>query len=242
MKMKFAFVALLAMFAFSGCSDDDGEYKCSSCADEPEALAANDDSGRGIYKGVLIGSTGTIKIDIDNHGEGHYSAVLTIDGDEFELTTEGTYNSEGGFQGCFENTAADISICFSVSAEGGEWGIIDYSIPGHDDLIVSLYKEFSNQLVEVYEGTYSGDASGTFNMVVLRDADDDDNGYWTAISRSDELEYVDSYFEGYIEDDELFGGSGEIAVGGELNDDTVKGAWEAVGGSDSGTWKGKRTL
>lgn len=239
MKMKFALLALMAMFVFSGCSDDDGEYKCSDCANHPEALAANDDSGKGIYKGVLIGSSGTIKFDIDNQGDGNYTAVLTIDGDEFELTSTGTFG-EGGFEGCFVNEAAEISICFYVSADGSEWDLGEINIPLHDDVIITLYKEFSNQLVEVFEGTYDGDASGVFNLVAY--IDDDGNGYWQAISRSNEESDPDGYFDGDIEDDELFGGGSEIVIGGEFDDDNVKGNWQTIGGVESGTWKGKRTL
>lgn len=238
MKIKIALIAMLAMVAFSGCDDDDNEYKCSSCANQPEALAANDDSGKGIYKGVLIGSSGTIKFDIDNQGDGDYTAVLTINGDEFELTSASSFG-EGGFEGCFVNEAAEISICFSVSADGNEWEIGNIEIPLHDDVIITLYKEFSDQLVEVFEGTYDGDASGVFNMVIYRD--EEDNGYWQAISRSDSEE-PDGYFEGDIEDDELFGSGGEITIGGELDDDTVKGVWEGIGSDENGTWKGKRTL
>lgn len=238
MKMKFALVAIVAMFVFSGCDDDDSEYKCSSCANQPEALAVNDDSGKGIYKGVLIGSSGTIKFDIDNQGDGDYTAVITIGGDEFELTSSSSFG-EGGFEGCFVNEAAEISICILISSDGSEWEITNIQIPLHEDVIMTLYKEFSDQLVEVFEGTYDGDASGIFNMVIYRD--EDDNGYWQAISRSDNEE-PDGYYDGDIADDEILGAGGEITISGELDDDTVKGAWQGIGTVENGTWKGKRTL
>lgn len=68
------------------CSDDETAYTCKSCTDTPEASAANDNSGQGIYKGLVVGSSGTIKFDIANSGSG-IVAVLTMDGEEYELVT-----------------------------------------------------------------------------------------------------------------------------------------------------------
>src|SRR5690348_4242 len=100
MKIKLTLIAILAMFVFAGCGDDSSSpYKCSSCADEPEANASYDATGQGVYKGVVIGSSGTITFNIAN--DGTYSATLVIDGTTYELTTEGTYSETEGFSAQF---------------------------------------------------------------------------------------------------------------------------------------------
>ena len=54
-------------------------YLCSTCKAAPDAVAANDNTSKGIYKGVVVGSTGTIQFDIDNAGS-TITAVMIIDG------------------------------------------------------------------------------------------------------------------------------------------------------------------
>ncbi|HEY3430067.1 MAG TPA: hypothetical protein VGK39_05270 [Cyclobacteriaceae bacterium] len=236
MKLKFVISVLLAMFAFS-CSDDDGNsYKCSDCVSVPEANAAYDNTGQGIYKGVVIGSSGTIKFDIAN-SDNTLTAVLIIDGQEVLLTATGSYSPTTGFSGAFTGTlnGQDASIVFTVSTAGG-FQLITVNIPGHPDIMFTVMKERSTQLVEAFEGTYQGQATGTFNLLVLRD--EDDNGEWYAISRSTEL---DGYYEGTIDDDDLVGLGGSIIVVGEIEGHSVKGSWENTTGG-TGTWTGKRTL
>src|SRR5689334_16490273 len=120
MKLKFALFAIVAMFVFSGCSDDESPYTCKDCADQPEALAANDASGKGIYKGVIVGSTGSIKFNINNDGSG-ISADLVIDNHEIHLTTSATYSEANGFAGCFVNANEGVSICLTVALNGGSF-------------------------------------------------------------------------------------------------------------------------
>jgi hypothetical protein len=238
MKIKFALIAMLALIVFSGCSDDDeAPYTCSDCVDEPEALAANDGSGKGIYKGVIIGSTGTITINIDNAGNGHITALLVLDDDEIELTADVEYN-EDGFNGCFVNANEGVSICFTVSPTGSvEVG--DITIPGHPVIMIALFKEYSNQLVSGFEGTYTGgEGGGTFNMIMRQNTNG--NGAWGVISRRTQSPHEEGLFTGEISDDELNGGGGEVDITGEKDGDVVKGEW--TNGVISGTWTGKRTL
>ncbi len=242
MKTKLALIAMLAMFVFSGCGDDASPYKCSSCVNEPEALLANDAIGKGIYKGVLIGSTGTIKFDIANDGS-TITAILVIDGNEFALETDQTYN--GGFEGYFYNDMGtlteddDISIGFYVSSDGSGFGFFGITIPGHENVSIDIFKELSTSLVIAFEGTYSGDDTGTFNMVVKRSTSG--SGSWIVLSRNDDdIQAITSFEEGTVSEDGAISGGSDVVITGEIVGDIIKGDWET--NLSSGTWKGKRTL
>jgi hypothetical protein len=237
MTKRLSLISLLFISLFSACGDDEpSAYKCSECVDAPEANAAYDNTGRGIYKGVLIGSSGTIKFDIANNST-DITAVLEIDGESVTLTSTGTYDPATGFTGAFTGTmdGGAVSIQFTVT-NGGTFQIFSVTIPGHSNVIFRIFKEKSTQLVEAFEGTYKGADSGTFNMVILRDGA---GGDWGVITRSEDADYV---FIGQIDDDQLLGGGGDIIIVGEINGDNIKGVWENAVNGATGTWTGKRTL
>lgn len=237
MKLKLALFSLLAIFALSRCGDDgESKYTCADCSDVPDALEANDDSGKGIYKGLVIGSSGTIFLDIDNDGSGSISGTLVIDDQEIALETDDSYTT--GFDGTFYgtmNTENDVEISFYVNDIGGGIEIYDITVPGHPDVTIEIIKEYSSQLIEVFEGNFSGDDSGTFNLLILRDENGD--GDWYAVARSD----GDTYFEGFVEGNELVGGGGEVVIVGTISGDEIGGSWESIGGG-TGNWDGVRTL
>ncbi|MEI9954995.1 MAG: hypothetical protein WDM90_01450 [Ferruginibacter sp.] len=53
--------AILSITLFAGCKKSDStnstSYTCTTCKTAPDAKAANDGSSKGIYKGVVIGSS-----------------------------------------------------------------------------------------------------------------------------------------------------------------------------------------
>jgi hypothetical protein len=235
MKIKFLIVCL-SMLVLLGCSDGESPYTCSSCSDEPDALAANDNSGKGIYKGVVVGSSGTIIIDMDNGGGGQITGTLIIDDEEIQLATEDTYVTgfDGNFYGTL-NTANDVQVGFMVSGIGNFISISNVIIPGHPDAEIQVVKEVSSQLVEIFEGSFQGDESGTLNFIVARD--EEGTGDWSALGFSTEIKQ----YEGYLQRNGFFGGGGSVSINGAIDGDRAGGAWEDTNG-DSGTWKGKRTL
>lgn len=236
MKHKLSLFALVATLLLAGCSDDEGPYVCSNCVDQPEALAVNDGSGKGIYKGLIIGSSGTIKINMDNAGTGVISMTLIIDNHEIELTTDGTY-TENGFEGYFYGTLEtedDVVIGFYVNATGTEFEIFGVEIPGHDDVSIGIVKEYSDSLVMVFEGTFSGDSQGILNLVKSGDE-------WAALARpSGEGSDAESGFEGDVEGNQLLCDCGDVEITGSISGDNITGTWNTP--EESGTWKAKRTL
>lgn len=236
MTKRLSLIALLFISLLSACGDDEpAAYKCTDCTDQPEANAAYDNTGQGIYKGVLVGSTGTVKFDIANNGTS-ITAVLVIDGTSITLTGNGTL-SGGSFQGSFTGTlnGGTVIIPFNVS-NTGVVTVGSPTIPGHSNVVFRIFKEKSTQLVEAFEGTFTGGDSGTFNLVLIRD--NAGEGEWIAIARSDS----DSIFTGLVGDDGIFGGGGEIVIAGEISGDNIKGVWEHATNGANGSWKGKRTL
>jgi len=239
-KIKLYLLMLLASLALLQCSDDDDDYSCKSCVDSPEAVAANDNSGKGIYKGVVVGSSGTIKLNIANTGT-TISGELIIDGQTITLApyqNDGVY--DGGYEGYLSGTmsvANDVLVWVYFNSTGTSYYADFEVLPGHPDADIEIMKEYSTQLIEAFEGTFSGDESGTFNLVLYRDANG--NGEWYALSKDSENEM--SYHYGDIDDDDLSSVTQDVIIVGEVDDDEVDGTWEVTGGG-SGRWKGKRTL
>jgi hypothetical protein len=237
MTKKLGLVAFFFVSLLIGCKDDEpAPYKCAECTDQPEANAAYDNTGQGIYKGVLVGSSGTVKFDVANNGTS-ITAVLVIDGTSVTLTGNGSYSPSTGFQGSFTGTLNEgtVIVPFTVT----NTGVVTVStpvIPGHSNVVIKVFKEKSTQLVEAFEGEFGGADSGTFNLVLIRNQAG--MGEWIAIARSDS----DSIFVGEVEGDVIFGGGGEIVIVGEINGDNIKGEWEHATTGADGAWVGKRTL
>jgi hypothetical protein len=223
------------LVVFTHCSDDDDDkktpYSCASCVTAPEAIAANDNLAKGVYKGIVVGSSGTIKISIEN-GNSTSTAILTIDGKTATLTSsvavvaEQPYEVE--FTGMFNGQEA--SVGFYVDPDGTFPYISFTDIPGHEGAEIGIVKELSDDLIESFEGTYTGSSSGTFNLIISKT-----QHLWGAISSND-------YFEGTVSGNTITGINfdEDANVTGTLSNHTASGSWENDGG-DKGTWEAKRT-
>jgi hypothetical protein len=174
-------IALLIFPAFfigilmTSCSKDDEEpvasYTCLTCKTTPDALAANDASVKGMYKGIIIGSTGTISINIQN-GSSTITATMILDGVSVALTSNVVLVDGQPYVAPFTGTfnGSPISMTFSVGLGGSTPTMISSSIPGHPNAVFVLSKETSTSLIEGFEGTFSvsdGD-KGVFNIVLSR--------------------------------------------------------------------------
>jgi hypothetical protein len=164
------FIMILSMTA---CKKDKTEtaYTCTTCSTTPQALAANDGSSKGIYKGVIIGSTGTISFNILNSGT-TITAIMVIDGVTVNLTSAVTWVAGQAYVADFTGTlnGSAVSIRFSVGLSGGTPTVTTSSIPGHPSASFTIIKETSTNLVEAFEGTYHTTLpeDGTFNVILSR--------------------------------------------------------------------------
>jgi hypothetical protein len=165
----------LLVIAASACKkdskDDTEPFKCTSCTTQPQALAANDASSKGIYKGIIIGSSGTIAFNVLNGGT-TINAVMVLDGTTVNLTSSITWVSGQPYVAPFTGTlnGGAVTINFSVNASGTGPAVLSATIPGHGSAQFRLVKETSTSLLEAFEGTYSSTLpeTGTFNLLVSR--------------------------------------------------------------------------
>lgn len=238
-KLSWLWLLTGVLFVFSGCGDDENPPAFPTA---PEANAANDNSSKGIYKGVVIGSSGYVKVNIDNAGDGRISLTLSIDGTTTELATDAEYNSETGvFQGYFTGPfgSSTASVGFFVASNGNEYGFFDVEIPGHPNVCLQVIKEKSNALIRCFNGTYTGAQSGILNFVLYENE-------WQALARG-EGETDCSLLEGTINGNTLdcdcdFDGDGEddIAFSGTVNGNNLSGTYSSSLGS--GTWSATRVF
>ena len=225
----FLFACILLITSISNCKKDDTKkeepYKCVACKTVPDALAANDGISKGVYKGVVIGSTGTIMFNIMNGGN-NITATLVLDGVTVNLTAAVTWVSGQAYVAPFTGTlnGAAITINFKVDANGGNPIVTSSNIPGHTSAQFTLIKEGSTALIECFEGTYDNTKpeTGTFNLLLSRSL-----GMFGGASRkTGGVSYGD--FEGTI--------SGEVLkmdgiVIGNLSDDKISRSFKDSNGN-----------
>ena len=268
-------MALVAGFLFCGaatgmtsCGDDgsggaggdtDSDTDTDSDSDtdtgfltEPEAVEAFDESSGGIYKGVLVGSSGHFKVVLDN-GEGELFVYIKFDGEEATLYTGDLDAWQPGdaiigaeFTGTLDGQ--DVTFTFSVDADGSN-PIVEVSVPGHE-VWVDVVKETSTDLVKCYEGeSWTGETLvSVWNMLISGVSG---SGVWVAPT---DLDVVWGTCEFGLDGDTFTDGlsymSGEgdpiVTFGGAIDGNDVSGTWEDIvpDGEDhnSGTFAGTRVL
>ena len=237
-------IAVVTLISFNACKKTNdavtppAAYKCVSCKTTPDAVAANNSSSKGIYKGVIIGSTGSIMFDIANNGSA-ITAVMVIDGVTVNLTSNVTWVAGQAyiapFTGILNN--ASVTINFSVGISGGAPTVTSSNIPGHTDASLNIIKETSSNLVECFEGTFSTarPETGIFNMIVLGTLNT-----WTAVSRKTGSQSSNTG-NGTISDNKLIDPSQNNRSIGTLNVDGINGSFVDTNGNTV-TITGKRTL
>ena len=206
----FVALALIVTGTFSCSKSKDSNkkpaYTCATCKTTPDAVAVNDASNKGIYKGIIIGSSGTIKFDLANSGT-TLTATLAIDGVTATLTASVTTQNGDTYVSAFTGTwsGQPVGITFSVGAGGQNPTVTSFNIPGHASATFTLAKETSNALIECFEGTYSSTRpeTGTFNLLLSRslklfggaarkDGSSESNSFHGVINANNELVDADS--------------------------------------------------
>jgi hypothetical protein len=228
----------LGMFMTS-CSKDNATpvatYTCTTCKTTPDALAANDASVKGVYKGVLVGSTGTISINIQN-GSNTITATMVLDGVSIPLTSTVTVVDGQSYTAPFSGTlnGSAISITFQVAVGGGTPTITSSNIPGHSTVTFSLFKETSTSLLEAFEGTYSKTGeTGTFNILLSTGL-----GKFGGIVKKD-VNGVSGYIKGTYVNNQVIDETAHVL--GVITGDVMNGSF-LDGNGTTVTTKGKRTL
>ena len=243
MKKLHLVIATAAIFSLNACKKNNDSvnptlgYKCVSCKTTPDAVAANNNS-RGIYKGVMIGSTGTIMFDIANNSSA-ITALMMIDGISVNLTSAVTWVAGQAYNAPFTGTlnGSSITINFSVGLNGGAPTVTSFNIPGHPNASITIIKETSSNLIECFEGTYSTTLpeTGIFNIIVSRTLNS-----WMAVARKTGST-TSNLGNGTLSDNKLIDPSQNNQVIAVLNLDGINGSFVDAN-SKTVTINGKRTL
>ncbi len=250
MTMKKNFYLMLAgIFAFGmafSCSS--GEDKTGTGTGDTgtstETSEEFDNSSFGLYKGVIAGSTGVVKIEIQN-GNNVSEATLTMDGQTDELTctevfTEGEDIVDAEFTGDFS------SFTFSVEADGSDPVIENIDIDGHGQVLVTVSKEQSENVAVCYEGTSVGGQNheGVFNIVR-------NDNVFTGVTKA--VDGFSCILNGTVNRYGEFEGTSQttfneltvtVSYRGTFNGNNVSGQWANSWetGTNSGTFTGSKAL
>jgi len=214
---------------------------CSACISTPEANAANDNSSKGIYKGVIAGTSGTIKFDVMN-SDSTLKAYIDIDGESTVLTAN-KLAIAGPLMATFtgKTDQGPASVTLTVSENGGMPAVTAMNIPGHPGATLSIVKETSSNLVKCYNGTYTNATtgkSGALHMVISTA-----QKVWIAQAWDDDAaqyELVGGTVDGNtIKFDDGNGISGSAI----LTDKKITGGiWSNSRAPGNGIWQATRTL
>ncbi len=241
--MKKFIPAILAISTFISCNKEGGPpvqdppklYVCPACVQVPEARPEHDFMSSGVYKGVLAGPgiSGTIAIYLHNSGT-EKKAVIKLNGKSAELSTSSLANWQPGekidtalFTGTWNNQPVEIRFSADTIGTNSQMYI---DIPGKK-VVPFIFKETSGVVIESFEGDYTGDAEGVFNIAV--------NGNDVGIIFSGiDIPMVSRLESGKIN----FTSESGMVLKGNFYDDEAGGTWQNKGTGKSGGWKALRTL
>lgn len=232
-------LVVLSGFSFS-CSEDDSTdeptYECLTCVDSPDALAIHDNSVKGVYKGIVVASTGTISINIQN-GSSTITATMVLDGITTVLTSTVEVIEGQSYVSPFTGTynGNPISITFSVGLGGSTPTIVTSSIPGHPNASFQIFKETSTALIEAFEGTYSKSGeTGVFNIVLSSAL-----GGFSGIAKSNQTNEINDVEGDYNANGQLLNEDGVVVA--TVTGDVLSGSF-VDGNNDQVVVNGNRTL
>ncbi len=235
---KVSLLLLVGCLFWSACEKNEDKpsnnHTCTTCVNNPEANPALNNSSGGVYKGIIVGSSGTIALYLHNDSSNEVKALVVFDGGSATLTTTDLNNWTPGqaitnalFTGTVNNT--NIQAVFSVDANGQNPSLA-VNIPGHT-VVVALYKETSTTLVKSFEGTYAGDNSGTFNLLFHGD-------HFNII-----VEGGQEIFNSSLTNGEMNFSQNDVEIKGQFNGaDQMNGTWKDTENGTQGTWTANRTL
>lgn len=219
---------LLSTLVFHGCSKKDNGTN-PPLPETPIAKAQYDTSNFGIYKGVFVGSSGTIIIDISNSDA--ITATLEIDNVTYNFTTNQTIQINQPTTLTF--SSGENSFTFTVAANGANPTITNLVMNGHDDPALLVVKETSTAIVKCYEGTFTGEDNGIFNAVTYDDK-------IKALIKSSK--YHSNFIATGTVSNHQITATGTVTGGatftGTIDGNTASGTWINESADLNGTWSG----
>jgi hypothetical protein len=235
--MKTLQVSLFLLITFAllqGCKKEENASPTQpgkTFASTPEAKPVNDTKSGGIYKGTFVGSSGSIKVVLQDNT---ISILLTFNNVTRTLTTNGLSSwSSGQAISNVTFTSGDWSVVLSVNADGSNPNVV-ITIPNHANIGVSLIKETSTELVRVFEGTFTGSQTGVWNLVIQGSS-------IKGIGRANG-DTSNEFINGTLTGNSIIlkNSDNEVVGGGTLSGNSISGSWN--NGVAGGNWSGSRTL
>lgn len=239
-----AFTCCILLSAVSCKKDKQPEaaFTCATCKTTPDAKVENNALSKGVYKGVVVGSTGTISIDVLNGGS-TIAATLILDGQTISMTSTAVWASGTPLNAAFTGTEGgqNYSFTFTVQANGSSPSTSSYTIPGHPNIAFTLIKETSDNLIKCYLGTTEGKkTSGALQSSVLNIITSGKTNTWFALSKDNGTGAITTV-DGTISGNTLNCNCGPTTtVTGTVTSDQIDGTYK--GSDNQGTFIAKRTL
>ncbi|WBX71984.1 hypothetical protein [Tenacibaculum retecalamus] len=227
-KLTLTILLFLSLFIIS-CSDNNDSN--NEFINSSEAMAEFDNNNFGIYKGIFVGSSGIIIVNINN--DNTISAKLTIDGMQYDYTTSQTVQENQATNIVFEN--GNDTFTFSVSSDGNNPTFTELAINGHSNASIIAIKETSNAVVKLFEGSYNGEQTGIFNAIIYQDE-------FKALVHSLDAN-INFTAEGEVNNTIITTGTTSTGTNfsGNINGNKINGIWNNSQSNTEGNWSGTRT-
>lgn len=228
--MKKLLLSLLVCTLLLSCSKDDNDD--NNLSNTPTATATYDSKNYGIYKGVFVGSTGTVVINLKNNGT-TLSATLVIDGKSYVYTSDDSV-TEGSTTAITFNHNDDY-FDFTVNANGSNPTISNIHISGHPEAAISVGKEESDVQVYCYEGTFTEQGGGgAWNLIIY-------GNKVTGLVLPNDGQVL-PFIVGTISNNTITAELPQTAtITGTVSGNTITGTWVNTD-QESGTWQVTRKL
>ena len=231
---KINVLSLILTFFLNSClSVEEPNIIIPNFVETPEASELYNTSNFGIYKGVFVGSSGIVLINLNNNNT--ISASLKIDGVNYIFSTNESITENQQTEINFTNN--DNSFVFNVSSTGTNPEITNLSIQGHPNAETILVKETSERLTKVFEGNYNGidnDDAGVFNAIVSGS-----EMYVLAFSTMYSVFYTAN---GSVNNENI---TGVTSTGtnftGIIENDKMNGSWNNSQSNENGNWNAERS-
>lgn len=230
--MKKIITIFLLIFTIISCSKDENLNPSNpTISDTPVAKQEFDNTNYGFYKGVFVGSSGIVSINVKNN-DNILTAKFIIDGNIYNFTSNQSININTPSSINF--TSGQNSFTFSVNANGTNPTVTNLSILNHSNANVVVVKERSNLLVRCFEGTYTGSESGIFNSIFYG------NQVIGVVKSAQNSFYIAN---GTVVNNLISIGNvnSGATFSGTLNGNSCTGTWQNTNYNMSGNWSGVRT-
>ncbi len=161
----FTFIIILSLIV--GCSKESNVNSSNPMVPQ----ASNDNKSGGIYKGTIIGSSGSFIIVLQG---GVNKIYVTLDGVKDTLSTQATITSGSPVSQAVFTGRTGMSLTFSVDLNGANPVINAISVPSHPYAEAFIVKETSTATVMIFEGRYTKTVglptdycTGTLNFFII---------------------------------------------------------------------------